>query len=534
MKKNKAKCGKKMKYAEYGEIIPQNNQFINPWQQVNLNQQFQVPSVQPIQMSPYQMNQGLVPQQINPNANQPGQTDNNQSQSNKLGYRDIVPNGNPFTMSYQEGRDARSKIREKAGTSTGMKIATGVLDAASVAGEFASGIIRSLPALGAFIPNNQNNEDTIRPIIPRAYNPYPSGTGSQAIYEDGGYVTNTRKKRGITVTEEAPIEMFQPSQIDNMTQMTPLQSNMPSHINQPFMGMVPVPQVKKSIGYDKIYDNSGNVESYAPNFSAGYDYNSAIQDAMLLPEQIGGIPVQRSKSQLAELYQNFMPNSTAGQWKPFGKYENGGIVNDPTYDAISSVLMNRNKDKNFVQRAYNPKQYPSINNHDGTFSTHKMAYDTNDDGTASVYPTIIQDKSGKLIELNSDQAYDYSRETGEYINTPSYKTADYLSRVGYKTSTGMLKKENGGEIAKSGIHIKPENKGKFTAAANRAHMGVQEYARKVLNDPNASPTLKKRANFARNFGGKKANGGYVAGQEYEVDNNTYNMLISMGYDIERL
>lgn len=416
MKKNKAKCGKKMKYAEYGEIIPQNNQFINPWQQVNLNQQFQVPTVQPIQMSPYQMNQGLAPQQINPNPNPPGQTDNNQSQSNKLGYKDIVPNGNPFTMSYQDGREARSNIRKNPNTTKGMKIATGVLDAASVAGEFASGIIRSLPTLGAFIPNNQNNEDTIRPIIPRAYNPYPSGTGSQAIYDNGGYVTNTRKKRGITVTEEAPIEMFQPSQIDNMTQMTPLQSNMPSHINQPFMGMVPVPQVKKSIGYDKIYDNSGNVESYAPNFSAGYDYNSAIQDAMLLPEQIGGIPVQRSKSQLAELYQNFMPNSTAGQWQPFGKYENGGQIPE----------------------------------------------------------------------------------------------------------------------AKSGIHIKPENKGKFTAAANRAHMGVQEYARKVLNDPNASPTLKKRANFARNFGGKKANGGYVAGQEYEVDNNTYNMLISMGYDIERL
>lgn len=47
------------------------------------------------------------------------------------------------------------------------------------------------------------------------------------------------------------------------------------------------------------------------------------------------------------------------------------------------------------------------------------------------------------------------------------------------------------------IKINPKNKGKFTAAANRAGMGVQEYARKVLNDPNASPLLKKRANFAK-------------------------------------
>ena len=50
----------------------------------------------------------------------------------------------------------------------------------------------------------------------------------------------------------------------------------------------------------------------------------------------------------------------------------------------------------------------------------------------------------------------------------------------------------------SKIHIKKENRGKFTAAAKRAGMGVQEYASKVLRDPNASPQLKKRANFARN------------------------------------
>ena len=49
-----------------------------------------------------------------------------------------------------------------------------------------------------------------------------------------------------------------------------------------------------------------------------------------------------------------------------------------------------------------------------------------------------------------------------------------------------------------GIHIKPENKGKFTAKAKGAGMGVQAYARKVLADPNADPATKKQANFARN------------------------------------
>lgn len=51
----------------------------------------------------------------------------------------------------------------------------------------------------------------------------------------------------------------------------------------------------------------------------------------------------------------------------------------------------------------------------------------------------------------------------------------------------------------SGIHIKKANRGKFTAAAKRAGMGVQAYARKILSAPKGkySPTLRRRAAFAR-------------------------------------
>lgn len=52
----------------------------------------------------------------------------------------------------------------------------------------------------------------------------------------------------------------------------------------------------------------------------------------------------------------------------------------------------------------------------------------------------------------------------------------------------------------SGIHIKKKNRGKFTAAAKRAGMGVQAYARKILSAPKGkySPQLRRMANFARN------------------------------------
>jgi hypothetical protein len=37
-----------------------------------------------------------------------------------------------------------------------------------------------------------------------------------------------------------------------------------------------------------------------------------------------------------------------------------------------------------------------------------------------------------------------------------------------------------------GIHIKEENRGKFTASAERAGKSVQEHATDVLNDPDAT------------------------------------------------
>lgn len=63
----------------------------------------------------------------------------------------------------------------------------------------------------------------------------------------------------------------------------------------------------------------------------------------------------------------------------------------------------------------------------------------------------------------------------------------------------------------SGIHIKKKNRGKFTASAKRAGKTIQQYARDVLADPNATPLQKKRANFARNSRrwSKKQQGGQI-------------------------
>ena len=70
------------------------------------------------------------------------------------------------------------------------------------------------------------------------------------------------------------------------------------------------------------------------------------------------------------------------------------------------------------------------------------------------------------------------------------------------------------------INIKKKNRGKFTESANRAGMGVQEYARHILaNKDKYSSTLVKRANFARNAAGwKHALGGYIKDRDDMYNN----------------
>jgi len=67
------------------------------------------------------------------------------------------------------------------------------------------------------------------------------------------------------------------------------------------------------------------------------------------------------------------------------------------------------------------------------------------------------------------------------------------------------------DMAKSGIEIKPENKGKFTAWAKSRGMSVKEAANKVMANPKRyPPSVVKMANFAKNAAGfKKQPGGAV-------------------------
>ena len=139
------------------------------------------------------------------------------------------------------------------------------------------------------------------------------------------------------------------------------------------------------------------------------------------------------------------------------------------------------------------------------------------------------------------------REQAEAANTRLYGNFNQAANVTNENqflqgmyNVGAL----GGPLFKEGgIMIKKENRGKFTESANRANMGVQEYARHILaNKEDYSPTLIKRANFARNaakwnaFGGdlNTYGGTYNGGLEYINNGSTHenNILggVPMGSD----
>lgn len=122
------------------------------------------------------------------------------------------------------------------------------------------------------------------------------------------------------------------------------------------------------------------------------------------------------------------------------------------------------------------------------------------------------------------------RAQAEAANTRLYnnfnQAADITNENQFLQSMYNVEAFGGPLFKEGGIMIKKENRGKFTESANRANMSVQEYARHILaNKEDYSPTLIKRANFARNaakwnaFGGdlNTYGGTYNGGLEY-IDN----------------
>ena len=161
---------------------------------------------------------------------------------------------------------------------------------------------------------------------------------------------------------------------------------------------------------------------------------------------------------------------------------------------------------NFVKRLLdsNRKSIPDWETKGTKIATHKLGWAEDNQG-AYVYPEV-QEINGQLIDFSrppyAPGIADYLARKNNNIVRMSPEEADWFTR-NYKQYYPSFKK--GGNI-----HIKKKNRGKFTESAKRAGMGVQEFARHILaNKDKYSPTLVKRANFARNSKKFKHQGGGI-------------------------
>ena len=124
----------------------------------------------------------------------------------------------------------------------------------------------------------------------------------------------------------------------------------------------------------------------------------------------------------------------------------------------------------------------------------------------------------------------------DYYGVPEPTHATYLPEV---TVYGNKKHSLGGplvewalnEYAKGGgIHIKPENRGKFTALKERTGHSATWFKE------HGTPAQKKMATFALNsrHWNKHALGGYLKGEIYDLPEEEIMRLINAGYEIEYL
>lgn len=100
---------------------------------------------------------------------------------------------------------------------------------------------------------------------------------------------------------------------------------------------------------------------------------------------------------------------------------------------------------------------------------------------------------------NIKQELQGEKQLQEYWNSRGKQEYERGKKEGMKVGGRIHLDEVRVPYKNGGIYIKPSKRGTFTAAATKHGMGVQEFASKVLrNKENYSPSLVKKANFARN------------------------------------
>lgn len=109
-------------------------------------------------------------------------------------------------------------------------------------------------------------------------------------------------------------------------------------------------------------------------------------------------------------------------------------MTEPAYDPKARQWIADDTPLEFEQRVLKPSTVPPIQNEDGSYSTHRMAWGDGD-GKFFAYPTIVN-HNGKLQQLDDQTAWRYAQETGQYREFTTPEDADAYAAGGYKNSWG--------------------------------------------------------------------------------------------------
>lgn len=209
--------------------------------------------------------------------------------------------------------------------------------------------------------------------------------------------------------------------------------------------------------------------------------------------------------------------------KRFGTWANGGEPTNAGFQALPDYVQN----KILSNMAYGGDMYGGQMDMDSMYNMMKG-------GSNNIYQQGGQnnDQVMQAIEMYAQMTQTDPQDIIKQLQAMSpQEQQQAIQQIMQAIQQGQSP-----QMAYGGIHINPANKGKFTASANRAGMGVQEFARHVLaNKEDYSSTQVKRATFAKNSAGwKKQMGGMTEGSELELHPDEIQNLIDQGYGIEYL
>lgn len=385
---------------------------------------------------------------------------------------------------------------------------------------------------------------------------YPISYLNEFYYTDGGRKYTTNDKR--IALYKNPTQPY--IQGESAIEPIPLnQSNgLPVNINPLQGSSIPVTMSERNPNFLRVWSGSKGDVDYEDTYN--FDSDKELREYV---KQRGNLLPTGSRDvvDVSEYIQNkrnrryqdggIIDNISGSGYKPYSTAPNSRFRVDYDWGSVAPVTEP-------IQQI-TPIQQPSVafDNY-VTNPLERVTQTTYDQSWNPINTVRIPQPQREVFVPNySDNRYNIDQELSELYPSNQYLIGDayqpaapqrrnLLQRL-FKAQEGaiipdptIILDDNGIPIevpyitAESGIHIKPENRGKFTAKANSAGKGVQEYARQVLaNKGNYPPSTVKQAQFARSSSKwNKAESGYTVGGEYELSQQEIDYLIQQGYELE--